>query len=101
MSAVIIGGNECMVRRYQDICKSHGFRAKVFAKENGPMKKKIGTPDLMIVFTGTVSHKMVNCAVQEARKNNVPEGSAPGRFISSRHILSHRFREPTETGNSK
>ena len=37
MSAVIIGGNECMVRRYQDICKSHGFRAKVFAKENGPM----------------------------------------------------------------
>ena len=72
MSAVIIGGNECMVRRYQDICKSHGFRAKVFAKENGPMKKKIGTPDLMIVFTGTVSHKMVNCAVQEARKNNVP-----------------------------
>ena len=56
MSAVIIGGNECMVRRYQDICKSHGFRAKVFAKENGPMKKKIGSPDLMIVFTGTVSH---------------------------------------------
>ena len=72
MSAVISGGNECMVRRYQDICISHGFRAKVFAKENGPMKKKIGTPDLMIVFTGTVSHKMVNCAVQEARKNNVP-----------------------------
>ena len=72
MSAVIIGGNECMVRRYQDICKSHGFRAKVFAKENGPMKKKIGTPDLMIVFTGTVSHKMVICAVQEAKRNNVP-----------------------------
>ena len=35
MSAVIIGGNECMVRRYQDICKAHGYRAKVFAKENG------------------------------------------------------------------
>ena len=72
MSAVIIGGNECMVRRYQDICKSHGFNAKVFAKENGPMKKKIGTPDLMILFTNTVSHKMVISAVQEAKKNNVP-----------------------------
>ena len=72
MSAVIIGGNECMVRRYQDICKSYGYRAKVFAKENGPLKKKIGSPDLMIVFTNTVSHKMVICASQEAKKNNVP-----------------------------
>ena len=73
MSAVIIGGNECMVRRYQDICKAHGYRAKVFAKENGAtMKRKIGSPDLMIVFTGTVSHKMVITASQEAKRNNVP-----------------------------
>ena len=57
MSVVIIGGNECMVCRYQEICKKNGYKAKVFAKENGPMKKKIGSPDLMILFTGTVSHK--------------------------------------------
>lgn len=72
MSVVIIGGNECMVCRYQEICKRHGYQAKVFAKENGPMKKKIGSPDLMILFTGTVSHKMVICATQEAKKNQVP-----------------------------
>lgn len=72
MSVVIIGGNECMVCRYQEICKRHGYNAKVFAKENGPMKKKIGSPDLMILFTNTVSHKMVICAMQEARKNRVP-----------------------------
>ena len=36
------------------------------------MKKKIGSPDLMIVFTGTVSHKMVITASQEAKKTNVP-----------------------------
>lgn len=72
MSVVIIGGNECMVCRYQEICKRHGYRAKVFAKENGPMKKKIGSPDLMILFTGTVSHKMVICATQEAKKAGVP-----------------------------
>ena len=72
MSAVIIGGNECMVGRYEKICREKGYKAKVFAKENGPMKKKIGTPDLMILFTGTVSHKMMICATQEAKKNNVP-----------------------------
>ena len=29
-----------------------------FAKEKGAMKKKIGVPDLMILFTSTVSHKI-------------------------------------------
>ena len=72
MSVVIIGGNECMVCRYQQICKNHGYKAKVFAKENGPMKKKLGSPDLMILLTNTVSHKMVIAATQEAKKNNVP-----------------------------
>lgn len=33
MSVVIIGGNECMVCRYQEICKKNGYKAKVFAKE--------------------------------------------------------------------
>ena len=67
MSVVIIGGNECMVCRYQEICKKNGYKAKVFAKENGPMKKKIGSPDLMILFTGTVSHKMIRTAVDGAK----------------------------------
>ncbi len=72
MSVVIIGGNECMVGRYEQICKSYGYNAKVFAKEKGPMKKKIGSPDLMILFTNTVSHKMVICAMQEAKKTGTP-----------------------------
>ena len=42
------------------------------AKEKGAMKKKIGVPDLMILFTSTVSHKMVNCAVEEAKKKSIP-----------------------------
>ena len=33
MSVVIIGGNECMERQYQQICKKHGCKAKVFVKE--------------------------------------------------------------------
>ena len=72
LNIVIIGGNERMVCQYQDICKNYGCKAKVFPKENGSFKKKIGLPDLMILFTNTVSHKMVNCAVLEAKRNNIP-----------------------------
>ena len=36
------------------------------------MKKKIGAPDLLILFTSTVSHKMVNCAVEEAKRKSIP-----------------------------
>jgi hypothetical protein len=70
MSVVIIGGNECMVCQYQEICKRYGCKAKVFVKEKSSFKKKIGTPDLMVLFTNTVSHKMVHSAVTEAKRNN-------------------------------
>ena len=72
MSIVIVGGNERMVCQYEDICKGFGCKAKVFAKEKGAMKKKIGVPDLMILFTSTVSHKMVISVTQEAKKNQIP-----------------------------
>ncbi len=71
MSVVIIGGNECMVCQYEEICKKHGCRAKVFVKEKGGFKKKLGSPDLMILFTNTVSHKMVNSAVTEAKRSKI------------------------------
>lgn len=70
MSVVIIGGNDCMERLYIDACKRCGCKAKVFTQMKGEMKRKIGSPDLMILFTSTVSHKMVNCAVGEARRCN-------------------------------
>lgn len=72
MSVVIIGGNERMECQYADICKNYGYKAKIFTKENGSMKKKLGSPDLLILFTNTVSHKMVVSAMQEAKRNNIP-----------------------------
>lgn len=72
MSIVIVGGNERMVCQYETICKEYGCKAKVFAKENGSIKKKMGCPDLLILFTSTVSHKMVISAFQQAKRNHVP-----------------------------
>lgn len=68
MSVVIVGGNERMYNQYKEICKSFGYKAKVFAKMPADFKKKIGTPDLMVLFTSTVSHKLVCSAVQEANR---------------------------------
>ena len=71
MSVTIIGGNECMVCQYEKICREHGCKAKIFVKESGRIKKKMGCPDLMIIFVNTVSHKMAISAVTEARRNGV------------------------------
>ena len=70
MSVVIIGGNERMECQYKQICKQYGCKAKVFTKMPADFKKQIGSPDLLILFTNTVSHKMVGSAVQEATKRN-------------------------------
>ena len=68
MSDVIIGGHDRMVCQYKKICKSHKCKAKVFTQMSADLDKQIGDPDLCILFTNTVSHKMVRCAVDEAEK---------------------------------
>lgn len=62
MSVVIVGGNECMIRQYKDLCGKYKCKAKVYPKMNNGLKD-IGMPDLLILFTNTVSHKMIHCAL--------------------------------------
>ncbi len=69
MSVVIIGGHDRMVCHYKKICKDYKCKAKVFTQMSGNLKDLIGTPDLIVLFTNTVSHKMVRCALSEAEKN--------------------------------
>ncbi len=70
MSVVIVGGNECMARQYKDICGEYNCKAKIYPKVNKGLKS-IGSPDLLVLFTGTVSHKMVRSALSEIRGKNV------------------------------
>ncbi|MCB5711982.1 DUF2325 domain-containing protein [Lactonifactor longoviformis] len=70
MSVVIIGGHDRMATRYKNICKKYNCKAKVFTQMAGDLKKQVGTPDLFVLFTNTVSHKMVKCAVDEAKRND-------------------------------
>ncbi len=68
MSIVIVGGNECMERRYLDTCKDYGCKAKIFTKTSSTVKTKFGDPDIIILFTNTVSHRLINCANSEAKR---------------------------------
>ncbi|MBE6879393.1 MAG: DUF2325 domain-containing protein [Ruminococcaceae bacterium] len=72
MSVVVIGGNDCMVTRYKDICKSYNCKAKVFTKMQTDFENKLGTPDLMVVFTNTCSHKMLNSVNKKSCKRDIP-----------------------------
>ena len=71
MSIVIVGGHDRMVRQYTNICKDYKCKVKVFTQMPGNFKSQIGKADLVVLFTSTVSHIMVNGAIQEAEKNNI------------------------------
>ncbi|MBR1757827.1 MAG: DUF2325 domain-containing protein [Lachnospiraceae bacterium] len=88
MSVVIIGGNECMEREYTNLCKKHGCKAKVFLKPCGDMKNRIGSPDLLILFTHTVSHKMVQCALANITEATTVIRSHKSSIASLQEILS-------------
>ena len=70
MSIVIVGGHDRMVGQYKKICKSYKCKCKVFTQMEADFGKKIGCPDVLVLFTNTVSHKMVRCAVEEAGRCN-------------------------------
>jgi len=67
MSVVIIGGNDCMVRKYIDLCERYQCSAKVFTQMKGNLREQIGKPDLLVLFTGTMCHKMVRTALRETK----------------------------------
>ena len=87
MSVVILGGNECMERQYVNLCRKHGCKAKVFCKYEGGLSSRIGSPDLLIVFTHTVSHKMVQCAMTSLTDTTEVVRSHTSSMASLREIL--------------
>lgn len=72
MSVVVVGGNDRMATRYNEICKEYRCKAKVFTQMPADFDNKLGRPDLMVVFTNTCSHKMVNCVDRRSEKLDIP-----------------------------
>lgn len=91
MSVVILGGNERMERKYADICREYNCSAKVFTKVKSGLKGRIGNPDLLVMFTSTMSHKMVRAAVAAIDEECVDIIHAPSSSASAlRNILQDK-----------
>ena len=85
MSVVIIGGNDRMHSQYKAVCSKYNYKAKIFTQMTSNLKERIGKPDLLILFTDTVSHKMV-----VAEKNNISvEISHSGSCAALNRIFEH------------
>lgn len=83
MSVVILGGNECMVRKYKELCQSFDCSAKVIPKMGGTLKGRLGQPDLLVLFTDTISHKMVQNALNETRGSDTVVARARSSSMSA------------------
>lgn len=70
MNIVIVGGHDCMHCEYKRICKKHGCKCKVFTQCPANFQNQIGSPEMIIVFTQTVAHKMLKCACKQAERTN-------------------------------
>ena len=93
MSVVIIGGNECMVRQYKNLYREYRCDAKVYPKQNSSLKG-IGNPDLLVFFTGTVSHKMVRNALSETKGQDVKVVRSHTSSISAlKNILEENTKQ--------
>ena len=68
MSAIIIGGNECMGRTYRDLCTKYNITARAIPLKKGSFANQLGKPDYIFVCMDTVSHPLVISAQKEAKK---------------------------------
>lgn len=59
-----------MVRQYKDLCENYKCKAKVYPKMQSGLKN-IGMPDLLVLFTNTMSHKMIRRVLSETKGRNV------------------------------
>ncbi len=68
MNIVIVGGHDCMHCEYKKICKKYGCKCKVFTQCPANFQNQIGNPEMIVVFTKTVAHKMLKSACKQAQR---------------------------------
>ena len=91
MSVVIIGGNECMERNYRSICSDYRHDAKVLIKPVGGLRRKMGNPDMVIFFTGAMSHKMLQGALSELKGQAVIIARCPTSSASALRTVLEEY----------
>ena len=91
MSVVILGGHECMERNYKSLCREYRHDAKVMIKPTGGVKRKMGNPDMVIFFTGAMSHKMLHGALTELKGQDVIIEHCPTSSLSALRKVLEKY----------
>ena len=83
MCAVLIGGMDRLCQDYIETARNLGIELKVFTGQGRSLKNRLGTVDMVILFTGAISHSAKNEALQHAKTNNIPVHMLHSSGISS------------------
>jgi hypothetical protein len=83
MCAALIGGMDRLRKEYIDTAKGLGVDLKVFTGQERSIRQQLGEVDMMILFTGKVSHAARQEAVKHAKSNRIPLRMVHSSGVSS------------------
>lgn len=72
MCAALIGGMDRLRSEYITTAKDLGVDLKVFTGQERSIKSQLGELDMMILFTGKVSHAARTEAIKHAKSRGIP-----------------------------
>jgi len=72
MCAALVGGMDRLHKDYIDAAKELGIDLKVFTGQERSIKNQLGKLDMMILFTGKVSHAARQEVVKHAKTHRIP-----------------------------
>lgn len=83
MCAALVGGMDRLKQDYIDTAKTLGVSLKVFTGQERSIKNQLGELDVMILFTGKVSHAARQEVVKHAKANKIPLRMVHSSGVSS------------------
>lgn len=94
MCVALIGGMDRLERDYEKEAGRHGVELRVFTKTRTGMATRLKSVDVMVMFTGKVSHRMKSEAISAARSKSIPVIMVHSCGVSSLRECLRRLVEP-------
>ena len=85
MSVAVIGGIDRLRRLYEKKGLEFGFKVKVFSQKAPGIRKRLNGVKGLVLFTDTVSHRLVKEALMVARKQGIPVERSHSSSLNGLH----------------
>lgn len=72
MCVTLVGGMDRLKAEYTAAARECGCNLKCIARNERNFQDKIGSPDMLIVFTNKISHEAKRKAAQFAKSRSIP-----------------------------